>query len=154
MAEQLCRKRTQLPEWLSKGRKHNRDPLILATLSNFIELNSCYQKTYVVLDGLDECPERDRRPILEFINSIRQVTPVFKVFVTSREEVDIADHFGCAEVIQLSTNSQGSSADIDYFIRQESSRLRQNKTGRKLAVRSDRVFNEIVSTLTQNADGM
>ncbi|THW69918.1 hypothetical protein D6D19_08098, partial [Aureobasidium pullulans] len=40
LAEQLCRKRSQLPEWLSKARKENRDPLALANLSNFIKLNS------------------------------------------------------------------------------------------------------------------
>jgi hypothetical protein len=154
MFKQLCQAQTHLPGWLQRAKRECRDPTDVANFTNLVSLTSEYKQTYIILDGLDECPERERRSVLELVNSLRQAKSVFKVFVTSRKEDDIADYFDCAGVIQLSINTDGNSADIKSFIQHESSRLRQANSGRKLVVKSDMLFDEIVSTLITRADGM
>jgi hypothetical protein len=152
--KQLCRTQTHLPDWLLRAKAERRDPRYIANSRNLDSLTSQYKQTYIVLDGLDECPEKERQTVLELVSLLRQAQPVFKVFVTSRKEDDIADHFDCSDVIQLSISTDGNPADIESFVHHESSRLRQNTSGRKLLVKSDVLFDEIVSTLVGKADGM
>jgi hypothetical protein len=151
---QLCQDQDDIPGWLWQAKSDGRDPLETASVSNLVALASRYRQTYIVLDGLDECPERERQSVLELIVAIRQANATFKIFLTSRRENDIARCFSRKGVIQLQTSSDGNSADIESFIYQETLRLRHSSGVKRLKVKSDTLFNNIVSTLTEKADGM
>jgi hypothetical protein len=152
--EQLCRKQDAVPSWMLQAKSESRHPSKLASIDNLVKLTSCHRQTYIVLDGLDECPKRDRRSILDFIHFLRQAKQVFKVFLTSRNEDDIASYFDCNEVVQLYTSSQGNLFDIESYILTETSKRRHSPNGRQLTVQSETLFNDIVSTLIRKADGM
>jgi hypothetical protein len=151
---QLCQHRDTIPDWLHQAKSANCDPLEMASIENLMILTSGYRQTYIILDGLDECPERERRSILDLISSLRQTNSVFKIFLTSRRENDIARCFDRKGIIKLQIDSYGHSDDIESFIRRETLRLRYNPGVRQLTVHSDTLFDKIVSTLIEKADGM
>jgi hypothetical protein len=107
--------------------------------------------TYIVIDGLDECRESERRPILELISTLRESQQVFKIFVTSRKHSDITRCFDRSGVLQVTTDSEHTTNDINILIRQKTEALRQSQT---LLVRSEKLFQEVVSTLIRKADRM
>jgi len=47
------------------------------------------QQTFIVVDGLDEIPEKDRQGILLELVEISKQCPALKVMISSREETDI-----------------------------------------------------------------
>lgn len=149
--KQLCRQQQRVPEWLRQAKREDRDPREHATIDSFVKLVAAYSRTFVVIDGLDECTDTARRSVLEFLNDLRFCRPVVKVFMTSRKKSDIARLFERKEVLQVTTDSEDTTKDINLLIRQKTELLRQNQT---LLVQSDTLFEKVVSTLIQKADGM
>ena len=149
--KQLCEHQDRVPEWLLEAGSNKIDPLSYATTDNLMKVTSHNQRTYIVIDGLDECRESERPPILELISTLRESKKVFKIFVTSRKQRDIARCFDRTGVLRLTTDSQNTTNDINKFIRQKTETLRISQA---LLVRSDKLFQELVSTLIDKADKM
>lgn len=149
--KQLCRQLEHTPEWLLRAKREARDPQEYATIDYFLKLTASYSEVFIVIDGLDECPDQGRKSVLDFLNNLRSRQPVFKTFVTSRKKSDIARCFDRKDVFQVSSDSQGTINDVNRLIRQKTQSLRQSQD---LLIQSDIVFEKVVSTLTQKADGM
>jgi hypothetical protein len=149
--KQLCRQQERIPEWLLRAKREDRDPLEYATIDNFVKMTATYAETFIVIDGLDECPDTGRRSVLDFLHDLRSRQPVFKIFMTSRKKSDIARYFDRKDVLQVTTDSEGTMNDINCLIRQKTKSLRQSQD---LLVKSDTLFEEVVSTLVRKADGM
>jgi hypothetical protein len=149
--KQLCENQERVPEWLLEAKGNKKDPLGYATVNNLTKLTSRNQRTYIIIDGLDECRESERRPILDLISTLRESKRVFKILVTSRRHSDITRCFDRAGVLQVTTDSNHTTNDINNFIRQKTIALRKSQV---LPIRSDVLFQEVVSTLILKADRM
>jgi hypothetical protein len=149
--KQLCRGQTRIPEWLLCAKREDRDPQEYATIGNFLKLTASYSETFVIIDGLDECSDTGRKSVLDFVNDLRFCKPIFKIFLTSRKKSDIARYFDREGVLQVTTGSEGTMNDINCLIQQKTERLRQSQ---ELLIKSDLLFEKVVSTLIQRADGM
>jgi len=108
-------------------------------------------QTFVVIDGLDECPDAGRKSVLTFINAITSAKTVFKVFVTGRRQADIARALDHQRVLQVATDSQGTTDDINLLVRQRTASLMSTQS---LLIKSNVLFDHVVSTLIRKADGM
>jgi hypothetical protein len=149
--KQLCQKQERIPEWLLRAKREDRDPQEYATIGNFLKLTASYSETFVIIDGLDECPDAGRKSVLDFINDLRFCQPIFKIFLTSRKKNDIARYFDREVVLQVTTGSEGTMNDINCLIRQRTESLRQTQD---LQIDSDLLLERVVTTLIQKADGM
>jgi hypothetical protein len=96
LLKQLCRRKDQLPRDLLQTQHDALPSSLVGTQQRFVSLIEDLRQVYVVFDALDECPEQERGDILGFITGIvtAQVRCHVKVFVTSRNEMDIAKAFG------------------------------------------------------------
>lgn len=108
-------------------------------------------QTFVVIDGLDECSDAGRKSVLTFIAAITSTKPIFKVFVTGRRKADIARALDNKRVLQVATDSQGTTDDINLLIRQRTASLMSSQS---LLINSNVLFDHVVSTLIKKADGM
>jgi hypothetical protein len=105
------------------------------------------KRTFVVIDALDECDERDKLLIelLEIINSGRKLN----LLMTSRPEFDIQQLFNTLPNMSLIESNM--SADIDHFIK---ARLGALLESRRLKLRDSELRCEIEKVLTSRANGM
>jgi hypothetical protein len=85
---QLLTPESQYFEHLKATRQRGSPPVdvLLATLK---AIASSYTQVYIILDGLDECLNRD--PLLETLSTLE--TDKLNVLVTSRTEKDIEESF-------------------------------------------------------------
>ena len=70
----------------------NRDLLSFGDYNQqlFTDLLQCIGVTYIVLDGLDEIPEKERLGLLKGFLQISNQCPDLRIMVSSREETDIS----------------------------------------------------------------
>lgn len=147
----LCEDQVFIPKFLLQAKHEHRSPFATAKTENLITLASCYQRIYVVVDGLDECPDKEQQSVLDFFEAVLHATPVFKIFVTSRQRPDVDKRLHYNKLLQVTTGSDDTSSDIESYVREKATMLRQKK---KLFIKSDALFDVVVSTLVQKADGM
>jgi hypothetical protein len=118
----------------------------------FINIAKLYETLFIVIDGLDECPEEKRSPILDFIvEASSNPDTNIKVFVSSRRESDISAQFKYLDTPAIELEAGKITPDIRSFVQYEASRLRRQS---KLRVRDDALFAEIVQRLVEKSDGM
>jgi len=113
-----------------------------------------FKEVYVVIDALDECPERERHHVIRFITEVINSLRCAKIFVTSRRESDLVRAFeeGSTPTIQIKT--ENVAADIEGFVQSEVKKLRNGYHGKKLYLADDTLEARIIQTLTEKADGM
>ncbi len=103
-------------------------------------------RTYIILDALDECPERDE--LLEFLKEAVEWKLVgLHVLVTSRPMKDIEVALDTVSARRVCLQSQLVNLDIETYIR---SRLRDDKA----LAWPPSVQREIEHRLTEGACGM
>jgi hypothetical protein len=103
-------------------------------------------RTYIILDALDECPNRDE--LLEFLKeAVEWKVDDFHVLVTSRHMKDIEEALDTASARRVCLQSQLVNSDIETYIR---SRLRDDKA----LAWPPSVQREIEHRLTEGACGM
>ena len=118
----------------------------------FTDITKSYQRLFIVIDGLDECPEEKRSPILDFIvDSSSNSDSNIKVFVSCRKEFDISTRFLNLNTPAIELETGKITPDIQSFVRHEASRLRAESS---LRVRDDALFAEIIERLVEMSDGM
>jgi ankyrin repeat domain-containing protein 50 len=116
------------------------------------ELN--FREVYVVIDALDECPERERHHIIGFIIEVIKALPCVKIFVTSRRESDISRAFEESNTPTIHIEAENVAGDIESFVRSEVHKLRNGYHGRKFHLASDALEVRVIQTLTEKAAGM
>ena len=136
-----------LSELYRECQKWNRQPTInelTVLLKNMLE---SLAGTYLILDALDECT--DRESLLYLLKSIRMsVKTNTRILVTSREEKDIRDVLTQVVTKPISIQGAGVDADIRKYIDE---RLLSDV---KLARWKGDDLKEIKSTISQGAQGM
>jgi len=118
----------------------------------FTKIAMSYQQIFIVIDGLDECPEESRSRILDFIVEVSSnPDSIIKVFVSSRKEPDISARFKRLNAPAIELETGKITPDIQTFVRHEALRLRAESS---LRVRDDALFTEIIESLVDMSDGM
>jgi hypothetical protein len=154
--KQLCRRKAQLPRNLLQTKHDALPSSLVGTQESFRSLIEDLRQVYVVIDALDECPEQERGDILAFITGI-VTAPVrchVKVFVTSRNEMDIAKAFGDRHIPTIQIQTENVNADIETFVRIQVEKLQAGEHGKTLYVTNDVLEEKIVRTLAKKAEGM
>ena len=113
-----------------------------------------FKTTYVVIDALDECEEAERK---DLVMALKRHTVlrnhVVKVFVTSRDEKDLARMFSGTSDFQINANDTG--LDIQSFVEIKVEECVNNGEilGGKKNV-TPGLMQDLVDTLVRKADGM
>lgn len=152
--KQLCRKREEIPSWLLKFKNNSYSPSSASNKASFISLARTFDEIFVVIDALDECPKEKRATIIQFITAVTDELPRIKIFVTSRRELDIIGAFEDSDTPAIRIEAENVAADIEQFVTTEVRQLRGGYSGRKLYIQSDALEEKIITTLTDNAEGM
>ena len=154
--KQLCRKRDTIPYWLLKFKYDSLSPSTACKQESFIKLaeDLDFKEVYVVIDALDECPERERHHVIRFITEVISCLRCAKIFVTSRRESDIVRAFEESSTPTIQIKTESVAADIEGFVQSEVKKLRNGYHGKKLYVTDDILEAKIIHTLTEKADGM
>ena len=113
-----------------------------------------FKEVYVVIDALDECPERERHHVIRFITEVLKGPRCVKIFVTSRRESDIVRAFEESSTPTIQIKTENVTADIESFVQSEVKKLRNGYHGKKLYLADDTLESRIIQTLTEKADGM
>ncbi|CAD6579294.1 MAG: hypothetical protein ASARMPREDX12_009118 [Alectoria sarmentosa] len=106
----------------------------------------------IILDALDECEESTRHELLEaFDEIISHSAEVVKVFVSSRDDIDIKLHLENSKNISINVENNGS--DIARFVQLEVDRLISKRLllDGKVSLKLKR---KMVEDLTNGAQGM
>jgi hypothetical protein len=116
--------------------------------SNFSTfLGNHFNEVMIVVDALDECEGRDC--LTYGLKSLVEACPNLKVFVTSRNEIDIYRAF--EDLPKASIQKENVAEDIENFVQFEvSTKIRE----KKLKLRDPRLEQTIVAALTEGAQGM
>lgn len=107
-------------------------------------------KVFIVLDGLDECKEGERYLFLRRLQDLSNssTTPV-KLFIASREEVDIKEAIGNS--LSIRTAGPQVSLDIAAVVR---NLVQTRVEGRRSWSQDPVLLQEIVDALIAGARGM
>jgi hypothetical protein len=156
LLKQLCRRKDQLPRDLLQTKHDALPSSLVGTQQRFVSLVEDLRQVYVVFDALDECLEQERGDILGFITGIvtAQVRCHVKVFVTSRNEMDIAKAFGGRHIPTIQIHTENVTADIEIFARGRVEMLQAGEHGKMLYIANDKFKEKIVRTLATKAEGM
>ncbi len=125
----------------------NQQPTLQGLVKALLFLFTTSHRTYVVLDALDECSERE-----ELLNTISQIVQSssgeVNIFVTSRNERDISE--GLEGVIDVKINLEASTVDVDIELHVRKS-LENDK---KLKQWKPLIKQEMLEALVNGAHGM
>jgi hypothetical protein len=152
---QLSMQSTSTPKALellfSSCMSGQRQPETSALLTTLRELIQEFDETYIVLDALDEC--KNRQDLLENMEKIaRWKLRKLHILATSRRETDIREMFDSLINDQEEICIQNAlvNDDIRAYVHD---RLRTDR-GLRRWQNQPKVQNEIEMTLTNKADGM
>ena len=152
LLKQLCQQRRSVPDILSKAKQEAREPASVSSVETFIEVAQSFQQIFVVIDGLDECPEEQRPAILDFIIDASGVTSsCTKVFVSSRREGDIYSHFSFLKKPVIELEAGLITPDITKFVREEVLRRRAVS---ELHIQEETLLEEVIQKLIEDSNGM
>lgn len=104
---------------------------------------------YLVLDGLDECEDSDRRQLLTaFTDLLRTGKGRVKIIISSRwmNHLQTLQSFS-----QISLESSKNSADIQYFVR---GIIDEKIADETIVIKQPSMAEEIKQALIQKSDGM
>lgn len=147
--KQLCSCMDALPEEISKlydkFKRNARKPHLSDLEKMFVECTKHLKKVFVVLDGLDECHERYRQPLLQFLCTTGHPFPNVKVFISSRREEDIANSFS-GKALEISLTKHCVMSDLEKVVR--------NRVSKDLKHLQLDLQQQVIETLIQKSNGM
>ena len=151
LIEQFSAQCTSNPEALETIYSHNlegaRQPSASALMGTLRDILQGFGNTYIIVDALDECLEREK--LLGLIEDIAGwKISTLHILATSRKEQDIEDCLSSIVSSQINIQSSLVNADIRIHVRD---RLRKD---RKLQKWSAHAQAEIEAALIANAHGM
>lgn len=150
LVKQLCWEMPVLPDsvldFYHKFIRDARNPLFDDLQNLFIQCTHHFRQIFVIFDGLDECAEKYRRPISEFICTVGTQCANVKSFVTSRWERDIDHIFSRHRVLRLRIEPTNVNNDISQVVR--------HKVTTELGHISPDLQDEVIRILTAKSGGM
>lgn len=125
-----------------------REPNIKELSALFTSVTRLPAVAYLVIDGLDECEDSDRREILSCLSVlIRQDPYRIKVIILSRwMDSELLEDFG-----QISIQSASNCSDIELYIREV---IDKKINERSIVIKESSIAEEIKQGLIQKSDGM
>lgn len=156
MIKQILTVFDQIPSELEKEldniffKNHHREPEIEELYKLLVPITQLSATTYLLIDGLDECKDENRRQLSFYLNKlIGNSKSKVKVFVSSRPELDISQTLDSFHLISLGTSTTHS--DIELFIRNV---IDQKLRNRSLVVKKPCMVEKIKEALIQGSEGM
>jgi hypothetical protein len=105
---------------------------------------------YFVLDGLDECPLKERSKILPIMRNVVDFNdPVVKIYVATREEVDIMQQL--KDFPSICISDCRNTSDITCFVKDT---VEQRQKENLLTISDPELLDEIMNALIDGAHGM
>ncbi|KAF8417668.1 hypothetical protein EV426DRAFT_645734, partial [Tirmania nivea] len=115
-------------------------------------LVECFGQPVVVLDALDECSEEVRSDLLPgLLSLIREAKCPFKVFISSRHNLDIENHL--QDLPHVCIEARDNAEDIENYVRQQLTFRIQNKRLLQGNV-SQKLRKDIEDKILRDAKGM
>src|SRR5205814_1542737 len=107
-----------------------------------------FDRTFIVIDALDECERKDRIEVLQpALASLKGSTRI-SLLITSRDEVDIRRGLEALQGYTYIAISDLNVEDLNLYVNVEVERIQKFKTFPK------KLKEEIIETLVKRADGM
>jgi Cdc6-like AAA superfamily ATPase len=110
------------------------------------------ETTYILLDGLDECADKDQKQILMELSNLipadskaKENSPKLKILVCSRETKEIARKLNKVPQISLTNEDRYVSQDIASFVKSSLAELKDRF--------QDNIVDEIQDIVVKKADG-
>ena len=113
-----------------------------------------YPMTTIIIDALDECNAEEREKLLDAVEGLLKDSSLglLKVFLSSRDDQDIACTLRDYPNVDLV--SSRNSADIEAFVREETSRLVKKQRLLRNSNAKETLIALIVDEVSSGADGM
>jgi len=120
---QLCAGMEELPEKIVTLYKHNgngtQQPAKDSLIDVFVAIMSEFDRTYLIVDALDECGER--QPLLDLISrlinsNLSESKIDFRILVTSRKEKGLAECLHCTFDETIELEGGGIDQDIECHV--------------------------------------
>jgi hypothetical protein len=149
---QLVMQETNIPEHLldlyemhSKSRTRPSLQALLDLLANFLEGTNGLRRTYIIVDAVDECT--DREDLLAGLSVLQSLSDLkVNILVASRGENDIKDAFdGLPSLVIKESNI---ASDVELYV------LSEIEKRKSLKGKPDKVKSRIQSALVTGAKGM
>ncbi|KAK6334037.1 hypothetical protein TWF696_002541 [Orbilia brochopaga] len=131
--------------------KNSSSRALLPDISRFIIriLNENKARNFIIIDGVDECNDKERGSVLRILKQVLTDTPEnLKILISSRGSQDIARALKEFHQLDLSTSNQ---QDIELFIAQT---LRDKELEGQLPEIPQDLFDKIKVFLAENAKGL
>lgn len=133
------------------GSNGTREPDIDDLETLIVELCDKQQKVAIIVDGISEVEQEDRRLVLRFFQAIQKSQAIIKLFVSGRPEVDVPRFFSEAQLTQIRIQVRDTRSEIDSFVE---SRVEQEAINGPLVVCGPAVIDKIKIALKTKARGM
>ncbi|KAL4802471.1 hypothetical protein BDV18DRAFT_154179 [Aspergillus unguis] len=147
IARQLANHYVGIPPAVRKFRDKNADKKRNPTSKEWITLikvlSHHFPKTYIFIDALDECPERNRDEFVRFLKDLEEST---LLFLTSRP-IDFPVRFSKIQRIEISA----AARDMETYLKAE---IKSRSRPSKLTVNDPNLESDIIKCLIRNAAGM
>lgn len=108
------------------------------------------QRYYIIIDGLDECEEKERRLLLQCLKELLTSKHIFQVYCSSRPDVFRWAHTVLESQWNVSMSSR-TNVDIEEYVKDS---LVKNLELGTLAIGDPTIILKIQDTLLEKADGM
>lgn len=131
----------------SQHGKGTQQPNLIALKALFHLLFKRFWRTYIIMDALDECAEREDM-LQSIVDIVSDKSAWVNVLLTSRKELDITERLKPILTSQINIQAIFVDADIKLYVRSSLS------TDPKLNGRPDSVKLEMEKVLVDGAHGM
>jgi hypothetical protein len=138
---------TAVDDLFRQSNDGHQPPSLQSLTNTFSALLASSPRTYLIIDALDECSERDR--LTELIRHLRESSDDASFLVTSRSEQDLLEGLQGSMDVQIDlSHAGGLEMDIDLHVR------KSLETDQKLRKWKRLLKKEILNALLQGAQGM
>ncbi|KAK2757302.1 hypothetical protein FQN54_004816 [Arachnomyces sp. PD_36] len=150
LMKQACRGMDEIPDWMLTCKRET--PKLVRTMESFLKIRRDLGDTFLIVDGLDECPAEDLSKSIDLIDTISDSTDV-KVLITSREHAGLSEHFHKSGVSRIEIQPDRMLSDIKTFISDEVERVEKGDRGSHIE-EDDSLESVVIRTLTEKSQGI
>lgn len=130
---------------------YSREPEIDELETLVLDLCDPLQKVIILIDGINEMEQDNRKVVVRFLKSIQQSQAVIKLFIASRPDVDLFKIFSESKLTHINIQAEDTQPEIDNFV---NTRVEKEAKNGSLVVCGPAVIDEIKKTLKLKAKGM
>lgn len=119
-----------------------------------VEYSQAFSSVFIVIDALDECDPNEWLDLLTSLEELKTRSVCrMKILVTSREDVDIKEHFTSANVPSSRMTAHENTSDIVQFVKKTLDQVIESK--KLLYGRVDDELRQLIETsISTQAEGM